>query len=507
MLFECGQVEQEVIGYRAGLSARWVRIQTGACEPSCRCCGWTPQSRSPSRQLRKDWPPVCKRLVASHQTTPTLSSTSADMTSASQYFLSHSIGHFSFKLASNRLRIFGFWWTRSPCSLRMYMRARPSRGPQKGRSVPGLAGRERRLQLTLFSAIICITVFRQPALVYETFFTSPKASLRHSTRLLAPWLSCTWGLAVMVAVWPGQSNKSLAGSRDHPASSWCNVSHVMRCLEDGESPDAGLRQGLLWTSQCPTEPHGGQGPKSSPELCWWSPKKGILIEDYEINLLHSHSFELTVSRAWISGPKGNAVLSSLAAIVPSMHIPEERVKFSWKEYLLSFRLIAELLEEHAAAVLASEDLTWRKLTRTDHLKDHQMGQRAIKEISSFTWQESMMSYIKSPLSRLELLSEEGVEDQLGSSEPPTPLSLSLKIEIFEIVLLCIVWSARWASPCSRGCRGLGGRGRESRGGKRQAELTHRLLQPSLYKILKWSIYFEKVRYTLELLIYKAFRWC
>ena len=53
-----------------------------------------------------------------------------------------------------------------------------------------------------------------------------------------------------------------------------------------------------------------------------------------------------------------------------------------------------------------------------------------------------MSYIKSPLSRLELLSEEGVEDQLGSFEPPTPLSLSLKIEIFEIVLLCIVWSAR-----------------------------------------------------------------
>ena len=80
------------------------------------------------------------------------------------------------------------------------MRARPSRGPQKGRSVPGLAGRERRLQLTLFSAIICITVFRQPALVYETFFTSPKASLRHATRLLAPWLSCTWGRAVMVAV-------------------------------------------------------------------------------------------------------------------------------------------------------------------------------------------------------------------------------------------------------------------------------------------------------------------
>ena len=47
MLFECGQVEQEVIGYRAGLSGRWDRIRTGWCEPSCRCCGWTPQSRSP----------------------------------------------------------------------------------------------------------------------------------------------------------------------------------------------------------------------------------------------------------------------------------------------------------------------------------------------------------------------------------------------------------------------------------------------------------------------------
>ena len=54
---------------------------------------------------------LCKQLVISiyfKVLNLTLSSTSADITSASQNFRSHSIGHFSFKLASNRLRIFGF---------------------------------------------------------------------------------------------------------------------------------------------------------------------------------------------------------------------------------------------------------------------------------------------------------------------------------------------------------------------------------------------------------------
>ena len=49
-------------------------------------------------------------------------------------------------------------------TLRIYISARPSRGPQVGRSDPGLGGRDIREQLTLFSAIICITVFRQPDL-------------------------------------------------------------------------------------------------------------------------------------------------------------------------------------------------------------------------------------------------------------------------------------------------------------------------------------------------------
>lgn len=49
-------------------------------------------------------------------------------------------------------------------TLRIYISARPSRGPQVGRSDPGLGGSDIREQLTLFSAIICITVFRQPDL-------------------------------------------------------------------------------------------------------------------------------------------------------------------------------------------------------------------------------------------------------------------------------------------------------------------------------------------------------
>ena len=60
----------------------------------------------------------------------------------------------------------GLWVTRSPCSRRMYMRASPSSGPQVGRCrLAGLAGRERREQFTLRSAIICMTVLRQPGRV------------------------------------------------------------------------------------------------------------------------------------------------------------------------------------------------------------------------------------------------------------------------------------------------------------------------------------------------------
>ena len=170
------------------------------------------------------------------------------------------------------------------------MRANPSRGPQKGRSAPGLAGKERRLQFTDFSAIICITVFRQPARVYDTFFTSPKASLRHSTRLLAPWLSCTWGLAVTVAVCPGVSDhveeeeeevhlcvraratspwQGPATTRPLPETkvlrevSLLMIPQIANC----KSPGAGLRRGQLSTSPCPREPHDGQDPTSSPELC------------------------------------------------------------------------------------------------------------------------------------------------------------------------------------------------------------------------------------------------
>ena len=62
--------------------------------------------------------------------------------------------------------------TRSPCSLKMYMSARPSKGPQVGKFVPGLDGNDIKEQLTLFSAIICITVFRQPDLKEETQFAS-----------------------------------------------------------------------------------------------------------------------------------------------------------------------------------------------------------------------------------------------------------------------------------------------------------------------------------------------
>ena len=43
----------------------------------------------------------------------------------------------------------------------------PSRGPQVGRSAPGVGGRDMREQFTLFSAIICITVFLHPDLIHQ----------------------------------------------------------------------------------------------------------------------------------------------------------------------------------------------------------------------------------------------------------------------------------------------------------------------------------------------------
>ena len=55
----------------------------------------------------------------------TFSSTSEEITSDLQYFISHSYGHFSIRFFSNLVLMDGFWTTRSPCSFRMYMRARP----------------------------------------------------------------------------------------------------------------------------------------------------------------------------------------------------------------------------------------------------------------------------------------------------------------------------------------------------------------------------------------------
>ena len=115
--------------------------------------------------------------------------------------------------------------------------------------------------------------------------------------------------------------------------------------------------------------------------------------DDHLKLKSSHPFtqttngnRLTVSRACISGPRGNAVLSSLAAIVPSMHIPVRKTLNTDhrlnKKLSLSFRLISELLEEHAATVLASKDLPRCKLARPDHLKSSHAGNPSVFELTS-----------------------------------------------------------------------------------------------------------------------------
>ena len=53
-----------------------------------------------------------------------------------------------------------------------------------------------------------------------------------------------------------------------------------------------------------------------------------------------------------------------------------------KKLSLSFRLISELLEEHAATVLASKDLPRCKLTRPDHLKSSHAGNPSVFELTS-----------------------------------------------------------------------------------------------------------------------------